>query len=138
MTAIPVEIAMMSVADISTFCSGRRRAKPTSEVAAASSQKSPSSQPRPSEDQMPSRSVTHSRANATRTAMNTGLCAACAQGDGGWAMRSANTSSGAGLNNRFIIIPGMLQRPCSNGNPKFSCRGRNVSLTWVFDPESGT
>src|SRR6185369_7010445 len=94
------EIAAMSADAMKTFCSGKRRASPTSEVAAASSQNKPSSQRHSAE--IPSSSVTQATAKETRKAMNTGLCVLCAQGEGSCAAPLANTSVGAGLNSEFI------------------------------------
>ena len=96
------EIAAMSVAAINTFCSGKRRASPSSEVAAASNQNKPSSQRHSSANETPSSSVTQATAKQTRNAMNTGLCLLCAQGEGNCASPPANTSVEDGLNSGFI------------------------------------
>src|SRR5437879_13681895 len=107
---MPKEIATMSVAAIKTFCSGKRRARPVNEVAAASSQNKPVIQRDSSDHETPSRSAVETTAKQTRNAMKTGLWIACAQGDGNCAMPPANTSLGAGLNNRFILDAFGLRR----------------------------
>ena len=96
------EIAAMSVAAINRFCSGKRRASPTSEVAAASNQNKPSSQRHSWENGMPRSSVTQVTAKQTRKTMNAGLCVLCAQGEGSCATPLENTEVGAGLNSGFI------------------------------------
>src|SRR5438128_6367119 len=97
------EIATMNVAAINTFCPGKRRASPSSEVAAANNQNRPSSQRQSSENETSSSSATQETANQTRNAMNTGLCVLCAQGEGSCTTPPANTSVGAGLNSGFIV-----------------------------------
>src|SRR6266536_278211 len=96
------EIVVRSVAAISTFCPGKRRASPSSEVAAANNQNKPSSQCQSSENETPNNGVTQPTAKQTRNAMKTGLCVRCAQGDGSCATPPANTEAGAGLNSGFI------------------------------------
>src|SRR2546429_84488 len=102
MMAIPKETATMRVAATKTFCSGKRRARPVSDVAAARSQNKPFSQGQSSDGEPPSRSAVQAMAKQTRNAMKTGLCAACAQGDGSRATPAKN-SVGEGLNSGFIL-----------------------------------
>src|SRR6058998_87373 len=97
------EIATMNVAAINTFCPGKRRASPSSEVAAANNQNKPSSQRQSSENETSSSSVTQETANHTRNARNTGLCVLCAQGEGSCAGPPGNIGAGAGLNSGFIL-----------------------------------
>src|SRR2546427_11212432 len=98
------EIAAMSAVAINKFCSGKRRASPSSEVAAANNQNRPSNQRHSSENETPSSSVTQATVKQTRNAMNTGLCALCAQGEGSWATPPANAAAGAGLKIGFIRV----------------------------------
>src|SRR2546425_9865385 len=100
------EIAVISVVAINKFCSGKRRASPSSEVTAASNQNKPSSQRHPTENETPGSSVTQATAKQTRNAMNTGLCVLCAQGEGNCATPPANTAVGAGLNHG--LLPGLV------------------------------
>ena len=101
--AIPNETATMRVAATKTFCSGKRRARPVSDVAAARSQNKAFSQDQSSDGELPSRSAVQAMAKQTRNAMKTGLCAECAQGDGSCATPSAKNSVGEGLNSGFIL-----------------------------------
>src|SRR2546430_3639160 len=115
--AMANEIATMSIAAMKTFCSGKRRARPVNEVAAASSQNKPVTQRDSSDHETPSKSEVETTAKQTRNAMKTGLCIACAQGDGNCAMPPANTSPGAGLNNGFILDAVGLKR-CHSFMPR--------------------